>query len=76
MSFVLGEILPKGSLSIIYYVIYYDHQKAVWVSSIMITIKGRAEEGAGSNAQGEVWDFINCVANCGLMLMIDINSKT
>lgn len=43
---------------------------------IMITIKGRVEEGAGSHAQGEVWDFINCVANCGLMLMIDINSKT
>lgn len=43
---------------------------------IMITIKGRAEEGVGSNAQGEVWDFINRVAHCGLMLKIDINSKT
>lgn len=42
----------------------------------IITIKGRVEEGVESNAQGEVWDFINRVTHCGLMLKIDLHSKT
>lgn len=42
---------------------------------IIITIKGTEEEGVGSNAQDEAWDFIyRCCLFCW-MLKMDINSR-